>query len=90
MFNADMPDLSGGNCAGIDVELFYPDKGENGNYMQLRRMCLSDCPVYQACYDWAVSHEIHGFWAGLSPIERRYERNKNGITLSLVEREWYG
>ena len=81
-----MPDLTSGNCAGIDTEMYYPEKGvHGGNIMQLRRICLSDCPVYQACYDWSISHEIHGFWAGYTPVERRYIRNRDNIKLVLPE-----
>lgn len=49
-------------------------------YNYLRRMCLQ-CPVVQECREWAIVHEKHGFWGGMTPIERESERVLRGITL---------
>lgn len=46
----------------------------------LRRVCLT-CPVVQECREYAISHELYGFWGGMTAIERQSERVLRGITL---------
>lgn len=47
----------------------------------LRRVCLS-CPVVQECREYAISHELYGFWGGMTAMERIAEREMRGIKLA--------
>lgn len=47
----------------------------------LRRVCLS-CPVVQECREYAISHELYGFWGGMTAMERQSERQMRGIKLA--------
>jgi hypothetical protein len=88
----DMPDLSGALCAQMDSDLFYDDyvaydfKTDWGYYVstapkqhaQLRRICLT-CPALEACREYAISHELYGFWGGMTAMERISERVVRGM-----------
>lgn len=88
----NMPDLSGALCAQMDGDLFYDDyiaydfKTDWGYYVstapkqhaQLRRTCLS-CPVVQECREYAITHELYGFWGGMTAMERIAERELRGL-----------
>jgi hypothetical protein len=88
----DMPDLSGALCAQMDGDLFYDDyvaydfKTDWGYYVstapkqhaQLRRICLT-CPALETCKEYAITHELYGFWGGMTAIERQAERVMRGI-----------
>jgi hypothetical protein len=38
-----------------------------------------DCPVLQQCREHSLSYELHGFWAAMTPNQRRDERKRLGI-----------
>lgn len=68
-------------CAGIYTDLFYPeDSGAYASAPMLRRLC-ANCHVLDACAEYAIRHEAHGWWAGLSPRERGRIRARRGIPL---------
>jgi WhiB family redox-sensing transcriptional regulator len=87
----NMPNLEGANCVGLDTDLFYDDyigtEGPEFHYYvstkpkqhaQLRRICL-ECPVVQECREYAISHELYGFWGGMTAMERISERVVRGM-----------
>jgi WhiB family transcriptional regulator, redox-sensing transcriptional regulator len=56
-------------CAGLDPELFFPQRGEPADVAIA--VCAA-CPVRQECLDHALEHgEHHGIWGGTSAKERR-------------------
>lgn len=58
-------------CAGIDPEVFYPDRGDSKTAKQARELC-GRCPVRQPCLDWAVeTRQRWGVWGGTTPEERK-------------------
>ena len=58
-----------GICAGVDPEIFFPEKG--GNTRDAKRVCTG-CPVRRQCLEYALSHnERFGIWGGTSERERR-------------------
>lgn len=70
-FYAD-PDARLRACLGMDLEVFFPDRGE-GLLGDARRIC-DRCPLKIRCRDWAMSrpwHELYGVWGGMSQMERR-------------------
>lgn len=66
----------GASCDGLDAEMFYPTTNEVTSEMQmLLRMC-NDCPVKQACLEWALVHERDGIWGGMSAVQRARVRRR--------------
>ena len=61
-------------CAQTDPEAFFPEKG--GSTRDAKRVC-SECPVSEACLDYALAKdERFGIWGGLSERERRRLRKR--------------
>lgn len=44
---------------------------------EMHDTCRS-CPVLDTCYEWALAHEEHGFWAGTNPRDRKRIREERG------------
>lgn len=60
------------NCAGVDPELFFPDRGASTR--EAKAVCQA-CVVRVECLDYALDHsEKHGIWGGRSERERRRMR----------------
>ncbi|MCW2529240.1 MAG: transcription factor WhiB [Pseudonocardiales bacterium] len=63
-------------CRGTDPEVFFMGENERGSRKRLheeraKAMC-AQCPVRQACLDWAVEvGEAFGVWGGTTPGERQ-------------------
>lgn len=56
-------------CAQVATEMFFPEKG--GSTKDAKRIC-GDCPVREACLEYALENgERFGIWGGLSERERR-------------------
>ncbi len=64
-------DWSRAACAGCDVEAFYEEKAGVAKPLNivLRKIC-AECPIINECAEFAIKHEMHGFWGGLSPSDR--------------------
>ena len=64
-------------CKGIYVNLFYLETVADGlaHTSELRRTC-SSCPILEECLEYAMEHEFHGFWGGLTATERRNLRSQ--------------
>ncbi|NDB65108.1 MAG: hypothetical protein EB168_05495 [Euryarchaeota archaeon] len=45
---------------------------------EYRKMC-SGCPDFEACFDWGLNHEKHGWWGGTTGGERDQLRKKMNI-----------
>lgn len=61
----------GAACLGVDPDLFFPERGENADNAEAKRICRS-CPVQVECLDYALENrEIYGIWGGTSERERR-------------------
>lgn len=56
-----------------------PPRGE-GVSPEAKAACAT-CPVQDQCADWAIPHEGHGYWGGLTERERAEIRNAEGIIL---------
>lgn len=66
-------------CIGMDPERFYTARGEVID-PEVIATCAG-CPVRPDCLAWALRHEKHGFWAGMSERGRRKLRRSMGIRL---------
>lgn len=64
-------------CVDVDPDVFFPsDTGvdEDVQYDEARPYCAV-CPVRGRCLT-AGLHESHGMWGGMTPTERKQERNR--------------
>lgn len=64
------------NCAGVDPELFYPQRGGSkvlqAEQIRAAKAVCGGCTVRAQCLADALEHqENHGIWGGLSERERR-------------------
>ena len=59
-------------CKGVLVDLFYLETLSESliHTPTLRRICR-DCPILEDCREYALEHEVHGFWGGLTATERQ-------------------
>lgn len=62
-------------CRETDTEAFFnPDylRGRNKRAREAAAKSIcADCPVREACLEWALQlGETHGVWGGLTPEER--------------------
>jgi len=68
------------NCRSADPEAFFTADG-SGTYTEviaLKRVCGS-CEVQKQCLDYALKHEVSGFWGGTTESQRRKTREQLGI-----------
>lgn len=77
-FVASQPWMRDAACAGMDVELFFPARGEST--ATIKATCAG-CPVAAECLDYALRNgEKFGIWGGTSERERRRLRRGRGLT----------
>jgi WhiB family redox-sensing transcriptional regulator len=62
------------NCTGTDDEAWHKDNGEY-DYTMLNRIC-ADCPVKAECYNYALTYDMLGYWAGTTAAQRRRVRRQ--------------
>lgn len=63
------PWLDDANCATTDPSLFVLE-GKGGSYNAAAKIC-ANCPVVNACLNFALRNEIEdGFYGGTSPRQR--------------------
>ena len=56
-------------CNGIDPNVFFPNDG--AGVIVAQKVC-ADCPVADACREYALANNItHGVWGGTSERQRR-------------------
>lgn len=76
-----MPNLSTGLCVR------RPDEFDEINTLtafHAAQICKSGCPVFAACRDLGLHHEIHGCWGGLAGKRLASERRRLGIELDEI------
>lgn len=65
----------------VAPDAYYPTQG-GGRETRIARWLCARCPVQERCADWAIRHEAHGTWAGLSENERAAIRARRHIVLT--------
>lgn len=61
--------MAHGNCRDVPPDVFFPSDGLG--VQEAQRICV-DCPVSEACLEYALANRIdHGVWGGRSERERR-------------------
>lgn len=83
----DAKQFEGASCAGIDTEAFYPPRDifTPLELKMIKRVC-TECPVMEACLEWAIVHERYGVWGATVPVEREKIRRRHGIMVSDPDR----
>lgn len=67
------------NCTGTDTDAFFTD--EQGSYKNpdlLRRICGA-CTVQTDCLEYALNHDVKGWWGNTTEQQRRAIRLDKGI-----------
>jgi WhiB family redox-sensing transcriptional regulator len=74
------------NCADTDPEAFFTETGASTytNIGMLKRICGS-CIVKDKCLDYALKHEVMGYWGNTTELQRRRLRRK----LNIIPRQLY-
>ena len=68
------------NCASTDSEAFFTAEGTSTypNLLMLRRIC-GNCTVVNDCLEYALNHEVMGYWGNTTEHQRRKIRQKFNI-----------
>ena len=87
---APYPQYDGTQPCGANPEVFFPDP-RNSYYalIKAREIC-TPCPFRAECRAYALDHDVVGYWAATSFIEREKERASLGVTpvpVTLTESE---
>lgn len=75
-----MFDTTDAKCREVDPEIFFPDGFQSPNEIRVVLSLCSHCPVFKECYDYAMQHDLHGWWAGTTRDERKTKQRELGIT----------
>ncbi len=70
----DLPRWEQAACRGMDTEMFFPASTDDAGHRAAYRVC-SGCPIRAECGAWALEHETHGIWGGLSQNARKRLRD---------------
>ena len=63
-------------CAGADIEVFFPDDGDEIGTAAAKAIC-ENCPVQEACLQYALAtNQTEGVWGGMDKHERRRMRRR--------------
>lgn len=68
-------------CRQVDAEFFFPEKGNSADSGLVKRaiaLCES-CPFSDACFAYALTHNVSGIWGGTTHLARRQMRQNYGI-----------
>jgi WhiB family redox-sensing transcriptional regulator len=76
-------------CAGVDPELFHPDRGPGERKaMAAAKSICANCPVQRECLEDALEQDDrYGIWGGLLPDEREQLRRERGMTRRSLSAE---
>ena len=67
------------------VDLFYPNVIPTGARRAAIASVCGPCPVQTECRQWAVDHEVEGFWGGLGQTLLQRERKAQSVTVVIPE-----
>lgn len=67
------------SCAGIDTELFFPQKGRVIEETRMVKKICAKCLAFEECFTFSMLHAVDGIWAGTTPKERQRYRRINKI-----------
>lgn len=71
---------TGGLCAQVDPDLFYPQSVKRERRVRAAKQLCRQCPVTADCLEYALrTGEEHGIWGGTTAGERFHMRGLRGI-----------
>lgn len=69
-------------CTQVSYEFFYENTTRTPagrkQIADLKKLC-SGCPRLNECAEYAIKHELYGFWGGMTEAERTAYRKKHKI-----------
>ena len=70
-------------CRGRETDVFYVEERDPTyqDKIRLLRTLCDRCEVIERCRAHALTHEQHGFWAGMTEEERKVEREAQGVVI---------
>ena len=71
-------------CRSTDPDAFFPIDGLNPGLARTLRGICGECEMQAPCAEWAIRHEQHGFWGGMTPNERSEYRKRYGIAFKAI------
>lgn len=64
--------MDGALCAQVDLDIFFPNKGDEGGQLFLARTVCKHCDVREACLEYAMqTGDTFGVYGGMTPNQRR-------------------
>lgn len=83
------PNWTGDEPCRQAPELFWPEtRAELDDARPMLTNVCRVCPMVDECREWAIRHEEHGWWGGMSPGDRNHVRRELGVLLEPVD--YYG
>lgn len=73
-------------CEGTNTDMWF-EETDFSNHKLLKRIC-NGCPARTECLDYALHHNVMGFWGGTTHHQRRMLRRQSGIIPLPVIPEW--
>jgi WhiB family redox-sensing transcriptional regulator len=69
------------NCRGMDVHIFFPERGMNHRVSKIVKEVCSDCPVKAECLELGMEHDDSdcGYFGGLSHNQRRKLKSQRRV-----------
>ena len=64
-------------CRAQNADTYFP---EGRPALAPRRVCNEVCPVREACLEFALAHDEHGIWGGLTEPERQRLKRSRVMT----------
>jgi WhiB family redox-sensing transcriptional regulator len=68
------------NCESTDTELFFVPDGQ-GTYPEMKALktICGNCIVKKECLDYALKHNVMGYWGNTTEGQRNKLRNVLGV-----------
>lgn len=71
-----MFDATDAKCREIDPEIFFPENNQSYAEIRVILSLCSNCPVFAKCHDYALKHDVVGWWAGTTYADREKIRRR--------------
>ena len=73
-------------CQGLPKEWFFAhERDQTVKIPAAARRACKECPVKQACLEYALDYEMYGFWAGTTKGQRVKLRRNAGIQIRKID-----
>ena len=66
------------NCTGTDPDTFFTDTSTYKDIVLLKRIC-GTCPAEKECLNYALTHEVMGYWGNTTERMRSTLRRQLNI-----------